>query len=172
MTQITKANFNAKLASFKKSGLSIRDGAQELIIFGLAQYGEHGDAGFLTRVIATANEIKTLPSRTLKDYIKAHANLAYGKGPDQVLRFAKVSKSAPIEVTMPTVTWYEWEGNSSNDAKADFNVTQQLKALMGRYKKAVDEGKEIKDEGIETVLSEFMNTFKLEVAEEEQQQAA
>lgn len=169
---ITTGNFNAKLASFKKSSLSIRDNAQELIVFGLNQYREHGDAGYLSRLIAAANEVKSLPSRTLKEYIKAHANLMYTKGPDKIERFAKVSKSAPIEVTMPEVTWYNWEGNNTNQATADFNITQQLKALMGRYKKAVEEGKQIKDEGIETVMSELVNVLKLEEVETPVQQAA
>lgn len=144
---ITVQTFSRTLAAFRTSGMNLREKAQELIAFGIAQANEHGDLGYLTRVMNVAREVKALPSTTLKDYIKIHVpGVSYIKLSDGTYGFKRTEgeQSFVGRCTMPTVAWYEWEGNAKNH-KADLDLRASIKALVTRIENALKDGKPIKD---------------------------
>ena len=142
-TQLTSANFKRKLASFLTAAKTQRDNAQEFIVFGLEQFRDHGNTGFLTMFLNGCVGIKSMPTRTLKDYIVEHAGVVYAKLKDDTYGFKKSGKGDP-QVTMPEVVWYEWEGGKHNKVKP-MDVVALAKSLITRIEKAQKEGK-IKDE--------------------------
>lgn len=151
---ITVSTFNNKLASMIANSVSLRQDAQSLIEFGLEQYKEHGDTGYLSRFVHAANSVRTLPARTLKDYIKAHANVQYVKNKaGDAMVFKKEVKGEAAEVLPLEQTWWDWKGNKNNDAIADFNLTSQIKSLVTRLTTAEDEGKSIKMEDLDSQLA-------------------
>jgi len=129
-TQITTKTFAGKLSAYAKSTITQRDNLQDLIKFGLDHYKIDGDATYLTRVIQQCIELKAVPAVTVKDYIKAHANVVYGELKDKTIGFKKVSKKAPIETKYCKVTWYEWSGGKHNTVKKDFDAVARAKALI------------------------------------------
>lgn len=145
LTMITVQTFNKALSAFRASGMNLREKAQELIAFGIAQANEHGDLGYLTRVMNVAREVKALPSTTIKDYIKLHVpGVGYVKLSDGTYGFKRDGQESFVgRCTMPTVPWYEWEGNNKNHT-ADVDLRASLKALVTRTKKALAEGKPVK----------------------------
>jgi len=143
MSEITTKNFKSKLASVIKSAKTQRDNVQSIISFGLSHFKQHEDACYLTQALNAAIGVKSLPTVTLKDYIKEHANLVWQKGKDDKLQFKKEGKD--VKVTMPTVAWYEWDGGKHNKVTTDMDVMAQTKALLKRIQAGLKDHK-VKDE--------------------------
>lgn len=121
MTKIQNAKeFSAKLRGFKTSASSIRENLQALLEYGFEQYRDHqGNATPLTEVMQVVSEVRTIPAKTIKAYIGAHANVAYVKNKNTgKMVFRK--NGAEVQVTIPEVPWYAHEINKGNDALPDF----------------------------------------------------
>lgn len=159
---ITTKNFNTKLSAVITSTKKMRENVQSLIGFGLEQYRDHGNASYLSSILNKCIGVKALPTVTLKDYIRDHANVNWTTLKDKTKGFKKNGKD--VEVTMPTVVWYEWEGGKHNDVKTDLDVmarikslhTQLSKALAGNEGKKIKEGQEDKAVELERALSAMM----------------
>lgn len=143
MQQTTTKNFKSQLNGIIKSAKTQRDNVQAIIVFGLNHYKDHGDASYLSQVLSAAIGVKSLPTVTLKEYIKAHANLLWKKGKDGKFQFKK--DGTDVKVTMPTVSWYEWDGGKHNKVTVDMDVMAQTKALLKRIQSGLKDHK-VKDE--------------------------
>jgi len=139
-TELTTKNFKSKLAGLIKSAKSQRDNINAFILFGLKHYEEHGDSTYLTQVLNACVNVKSLPTITIKDFIKEHANLLWTKNKAGAFCFKK--QGTEVKVTMPTVTWYNWKGGKHNATTPDMDVIGQAKSLLARIKKA---GTHVKD---------------------------
>jgi hypothetical protein len=133
---ITTKNFSTKLSAFLTSTKTQRDNLQALIVFGLTHYRDHGDATYLSRGIQGCIGVKSLPTNTIKNYIKAQANLRLEAGKDGAV-FKKEGKE--VEVTLLDVAWYEWEG-ADHQAKPDVDAMARVKTLVTTLAKAIKEG--------------------------------
>ena len=105
-TTITAGNFNSKLATWLKSTTSMRQGAQDIIAFGMSVYAEKGDSGYLTRLYQTACQVKGLNAKLMADYIRAYANVSLSKAADGQWVFKKSSKGLPEVKELDTVWWW------------------------------------------------------------------
>lgn len=145
MEKITSdKKFSEVLGGFLRSQKSQRDNLQSLIVYGLEKYQAVSDTSQLTAIVQGLNLVKTVPAKTIKEYIKIHANVKLVKDKAGNLVFKKEAKGAdvPAQVKMPEVTWYDWQGNNANQAKADIvDPVAVLKAAMIKIKEALDEGK-------------------------------
>lgn len=139
MTTITTKNFKRKLSAVITSTKAMRVNVQLLIDFGLEQYRDHGNASYLSAILNQCIGVKALPTITLKDYIKEHANLRWVKLKDGSHGFKKDGKE--VAVTMPTVVWYEWEGGGHNDVKADMKIATRIKSLLTQLRTNLGDGK-------------------------------
>ena len=121
-TAITAKNFDSKLGSFVRTAKNQRETIQHFIEFGLTMAKEHGDLGYLSRFMVASVGVKSIPTRTIKDYKKEHANVKWVKTKDGSHTFKKDGKK--LEVTEPETVWYEWK-----KAKHQAEVDQEKRAL-------------------------------------------
>lgn len=159
MSNVTEKTFSKVLSSFIKGQTTSRDTLQALLGFGFEQYANNRNAAYLSSILAKCKGVKSVPTITVLEYIKAHANVKYVKLSDNTMGF-KMDGDNPV-VTNPTVTWYDWEGGKHNNIKADMDVTAQVKALLTRITKAMKEG-HVKDkeqaEKVQTALAGLLTT--------------
>lgn len=133
-----RKTFNRKLGNVVKSAKAMRDNVQELIVAGLVHYEQHGDTGYLTDLARACKGVKSLPTQTITDYIKEHANVGWGKLKDKQLGFKKVGKE--VEVRMPEVTWYDWEGGKHNQITQDYDLLSSVRSAVTKAIKKAQEG--------------------------------
>lgn len=147
--------FKATLRGFLSSQKTQRDNLQDCLLYAFDQYGQHSNCVPLTDIITGLNAVKTVPSKTVKEYIKAHANVKLVTDPkDKSLKFKKDGKGDAI-VKDVLVTWYDWHGNNINQAKADItDPVALLRAAMVKIKEAIDAGKIV--EGREDIARDWL----------------
>jgi len=133
--------FSTKLRGIVTSALNQRDNIQSVIVSGFEEYSEHGNSGQLSRVLKACVGVKSLPTKVILDYIKAHANVSYIKVKDGTMQFKKASGETACTVIPFSETWYNWTGNGQHNPPADFDIHARIKALMTSTKKAMDDGK-------------------------------
>lgn len=139
---ITTGNFNAKLQNLVINAKSQRESVQELIVFGVMQYALHSDTGYLTRLMQACVGVKALPTQTIKDYIKEHANVKYVAIQDkETKRTKKVFKKdgERAETKDITVSWYEWHG-ARHQASLDLDETAQIRSFLTRLNAKIKDG--------------------------------
>lgn len=135
--------FTRKLQGVIKSAKTQRDNVQELIVAGLVHYSENkGNTAYLTQLARACIGVRSLPTQTITDYIKAHANVGWGKLSDGKSGFRKVGeKGCSAEITLPEVTWYDWEGGNHNRVTPDYDFKQGLANLISTARKRAEEHK-------------------------------
>lgn len=133
---ITTANFNNKLASWLKSTTSMRQGAQEIIAFGMSVYAERGDSGYLTRLYQAAVGIKGLNAKLMSDYIRAHANVCLSKASDGQWVFKKTAKG-PAEVKPLDTVWWEF-GKGKREPSNKFMAFNRIVAVANALENALE----------------------------------
>lgn len=145
---VTAKAFNDKLGAFVRSQTTQRDNLQVLIVAGLEQYQLSGNTIYLTKTLEKCIGVRSLPTASIKEYIKVHANVTWAKSKDGKTNvFKKIGgKGVEREVTLPTVAWYNHETKAKDEAKADVSGIAQLKATYTRLTKALADKKVKKDE--------------------------
>lgn len=138
VSDITAKNFKSKLAGFKTSILTQRDNLQEFLEFGLLHYKKHGNTLYLSQTLNVCVGVKALPTKAIKDYIKDHANVTWAKNKDGDMIFKKSGKQ--VEVTMPSVIWYNSKHVAKDQAKADMDVLARTKTLLTSLNNALKDG--------------------------------
>ena len=134
---ITTSNFSTKLASWIKSSTSMRQGAQDIIAFGMGVYADRGDSGYLTRLYQAACQIKGLNAKLMADYIRAYANVSLSKAADGQWVFKKTAKG-PAEVKPLDVVW--WEFGKAKRAPSDkFMTFNRIVAVANALEKAMED---------------------------------
>ena len=139
MSILTNKQFNTKLSSLIRSAKTQRDNVQQLVLSGLEQYQAHGNTGQLTKLIQACVGVRSLPTTVIKEFIKAHANVAFQKNKNGDYVFKKIGKD--VEVTTPECTWYDWEGNKEAKPAPDMNIIVQAKTLASKIEKAIKDHK-------------------------------
>ena len=132
--------FNAVLSQAKQAGKSMRDSYQACLEYGFEQAATSGRLTFLSSALNGASGTTGISANRMKGYIQAHANVKWSKTKgSNVLQFKANGK---LKITMPTESWYEFEGGDV--VKADMDSTARIKSLYTSLVKAIDSGK-VKD---------------------------
>ena len=147
--------FKNKLDGWYRSQKSQRDNLQELIVAALEHYRDHGDTGYLSLLVQRAVNVKSVPTRTVTEYIKVHANVRYVKLKDGNYGFQKATKDQPVEVEMPTVVWYEWEGGEHNKPKTDYDWEASIARVRQQMATKLETGNIKNPEKAAKVLGEL-----------------
>lgn len=137
MTTITTSNFSTKLASWIKSSTSMRQGAQDIIAFGMEVYAGKGDTGYLTRLYQAACQVKGLNAKLMADYIRAYANVQLAKVDDGQWVFKKNAKGA-AEVKPLDVVWWEY-GKNKREANNKVMVFNRIVSIANTLEAALDD---------------------------------
>lgn len=165
---MNKKQFNSKLNGVIKSALNQRDNIQLLIVAGIDQYAESGRTTYLSDMLTATVGVKSLPSVTIKDFIKEHTDLTYSKNKADEYQFLRADKSADKVALTPTINWYDWKkAKHNNVATVDYS-----KRLTNNVKKAIETGLDkqaivnaLIDGGLTTSdLLKLANTTHLSVA--------
>ena len=134
---ITSRNFNSKLESWINSTTSMRQGAQDILVFGFSVYAEHGDAGYLTRLYQAACQIRGLNAKQMADYIRAYANVSLSKAADGQWVFKKASKG-PAEVKALDTVWWEF-GKAKREPSNKIMAFNRIAAVANALEAALDD---------------------------------
>ena len=138
---MNQKQFKTQVNGLIRSAKTQRDKVQRLIDEGLNHYKENGDTFYLSYLLNAAVGVKSLPTQTIKEYIKESANqqLSWTKAKDGNMVFKKVKKGEEPTVNMPAEPWYEWK-KAGHNAKPDMDIIAQGKAFIKRIEKAIEEG--------------------------------
>lgn len=143
-----KSAFNQKIAVFHGHAKVTRELLQELLEDGL-RYAAHPNAGGdgnlrrLTLVLHACQQLKSIPTNTVKKYIQQWVDAKWVKLDDGTMGF-KYNNGAGS--TIPDVTWWDWEGNDTAKAKPDVDALTGLQNLKARIEKAQKDGKKVEHE--------------------------
>ncbi len=129
-------SFKTKLNSFITNATSQREELQELIHMALDHLKEKDDTGYLTMLLNRSVAVKSLPTVTIKDYIKANAPVKYAKDKAGNHVFSQDKKSEAVLTVRPTETWYDWKKAKHNNVKE----TDYSKRLTTDVKKLIKKG--------------------------------
>ena len=135
-------DFNQKLRNFISSTSTQRDNLQALIVSGLSQVeAEQGNTVQLGTLLNACVGVKSLPTKAIKDYIKAHVtNRKWSKNKDGNLVFSKEKKGVDCVVTAPTGAWYNNVSAKKAQATPDYDAVARAKALLTNLSKAIKDG--------------------------------
>jgi len=129
-------SFKTKLNSFITNATKQRDVLQELIHMALDHLEEKDSTIYLTMLLTRSVDVKSLPSVTIKDYIKEHAPVKYAKDSDGNHVFKQDKASEVVLTTRPTETWYDWKKAKHNNVKE----TDYGKRLTTDVKRLIEKG--------------------------------
>jgi len=149
-------SFKSKLNNFITNATSQREELQELIHMALDHLAEKNDPVYLTMLLTRSVAVKSLPTVTIKDYIKANAPVKYtkNKAGDFVFIQDKTSKSSLT--VRPTETWYDWKKAKHNNVKE-----VDHKKLAIKHLKAINDGKHSAKYLMETLVESGFTTSQL-----------
>lgn len=141
MATINAKSFKTVLKSWTTSQEKQRDVLQALLVFGFEQFKDHGNTGFLTEAINGVAKVKSIPTNNVKEYIKAHANVALHQAKDGPFAWVFKKSGKEVKVTMPTVSWYDHTANKNTKPTADVDGLALLRTALVKGLKAAKEGK-------------------------------
>lgn len=131
--------FKTKLAGVVRSENSLRENIQALTVSAVETFGEHGDTSRIEMLVNASVKMRSIRSNTLKDFIKAHANVRFVAAKDGEGFTVKKAGKGPIEVQPIDSDW--WEFDKQGVAKPDFDALVKAKHLLSSLDKAKDEGR-------------------------------
>lgn len=127
-----QAGFEKSLKSVVTRTNNIRTDIQALLVFAFAQFSQHGNAGFLERVLITIKPLKTVRTATMESFVFHYANVEWvGKGKDKRL---KKTKGEALRCDFNGELWYEHD-NEGVDAPA-LKVLARYNSLVQALDKA------------------------------------
>lgn len=133
---MNKKQFNSKLNGVITSALNQRDNIQLLIVAGIEQYAESGRTTYLSDMLSRTVAVKSLPTVTIKDFIKEHTDLKYSKNKAGEHQFLRADKNADKLAVTPSEAWYDWKkAKHNNVAEVDYK-----KRIKNDVKKAIESG--------------------------------
>lgn len=139
MSKLTDKQFKTKLTGLIKSAKNQRETIQVLILAGIEQHIEKNRTNFLSDLLASTVSVKSLPSVTIKDFIKEHTNLKYAKNKAGEYMFLK-DKTSTNENVMPTINWYEFNKPKAAKDKPKATKAQSIaKVLKGAELKDIEQ---------------------------------
>jgi hypothetical protein len=153
---MNKTDFKNKLKGVITSAKNQRDNIQELIVAGIEQYEDSGRTTFLSDLLAQTVAVKSLPTVTIKDFIKEHTDLAYRKNKAGEYMFVRADKEAEKVVKLVEVKWYDWKKAKHNNVKE-----VDHKKLAIKHLKAINDGKHSAKYLMETLVESGFTTSQL-----------
>lgn len=126
---MNKTDFKNKLKGVITSAKNQRDNIQELIVAGIEQYEDSGRTTFLSDLLSQTVAVKSLPTVTIKDFIKEHTDLAYRKNKAGEYMFVRADKEAEKVVKLVEVKWYDWKKAKHNNVKEVDHTKLAIKHL-------------------------------------------
>ena len=138
MTNLTDKQYATKLLGFIKSHTTQRDNCQELIVEGIRQYKESGRTTRLSLFLEKSVAVKSIPTVTIKDFIKEHTDLAYKANKAGDHQFVRADKNADKQADLPEINWYDWKKSKHNAVKEKDYVKSLTNDVKGALSKGVD----------------------------------
>lgn len=136
MKAFTAKNFSVNMAAIVRSAKTQRDNIQSAIAFSLHHYGEHADTMYLSKVLLSCVGVKSLATKTMQNFIQAHANVVWSKGKDGSPCFKKC-KDEQVKVEVITSLWYDFDDNGQD--APEYDVIGRIHGMIKAITKA-DEG--------------------------------
>lgn len=133
-TSITTKNFASKVSTWSKAAGSLRQSAQDILDFGFSQFVEHGDAGYLSRMVVAAMETKGVNAAQMRRYVSHHTNLVWNEE-GKLFRKAKKGEAAHVEPVRGS--WWEFEKAKGTTTKP-FDVNGRLTKLVDAMEEAIE----------------------------------
>lgn len=115
---IMKNVFKNKLSNFIRSAKNQRESLQWLIEAGIWQYADSGRTSYLSDLLNESVKVKSLPTVTIKDFIKEYTDLKIKTdNKTGLMTFVRANKDAQKKAVIPNFPWYEWKKAKHNDVK-------------------------------------------------------
>ena len=131
--------FKTKLASVVRSETTLRGNIQALTVSAVDTYAQHGDTSRIEMLVNASVTMRSVRSNTLKDFIKAHANVKFTPAENnEGFTVKKIGKGA-IETKPIESDWFDF--NKEGIAKPDFDAMTKAKVFLSSLDKAKDEGR-------------------------------
>lgn len=168
-TLMSTSDFRAKFSRVAGNDKLTRNGMQDLIEDALLQAspvseGGHGSCARLTIIVQGLTGIKSMPTRLIQRYIKAFADVKWCKLKDGKMGYKFNDKPS---VTMPTVTYWDWEGNENKTAKIDKDLVTMLKSIETQAATAKKKGGKVEHEELLPEISKLIAKAKANVHTED-----
>lgn len=141
-TLMSTPDFRIKFSRLATNEKVTRTAMQDLIEDALLQAsptseGGHGSCARLSIIVEGLTGIKSMPTRLIQNYIKAFADVKWCKLKDGRMGYKFNDKP---KVTMPTVTYWDWEGNPNKTAKVDKDILSMLENIKKQAELAKKKG--------------------------------
>lgn len=136
-TPMTDKQYNNTLNGFIKSHTSQRDNCQALIVEGIRQYKDSGRTTRLSLFLEKSVIVKSIPTVTIKDFIKEHTDLAYKPNKAGDYQFVRADKNADKKANIPDEMWYDWKKSKHNAVKEKDYVKAMTNDIKGALKHGV-----------------------------------
>lgn len=130
--------FKTKLNAVIKSESTLRDNVQALAVSAIETFGNHGDTSRIEMLVNASIKMKSIRSQTLKEFIKAHANVKFTPVKDGVGFVVKKIGKGAIEVKVVESNWYDFDKVGVAVEKEAMKV---LKGALATIKKAQSDNK-------------------------------
>ena len=133
---MTDKQYATKLLGFIKSHTTQRDNCQSLIVEGIRQYKDSGRTTRLSLFLEKSVIVKSIPTVTIKDFIKEHTDLAYKPNKAGDYQFIRADKNADKKANIPDEMWYDWKKSKHNAVKEK----DYIKSMVSNAKQALSHG--------------------------------
>ena len=129
--------FKTKLASVVKSETTLRGNIQALTVSAVDTYAQHGDTSRIEMLVNASVTMRSVRSNTLKDFIKAHANVRFTPAENnEGFTVKKIGKGA-IETKPIESDWFDFNNEGIAKEKVALAI---IKAAIGSIEKAQEKG--------------------------------
>jgi len=129
--------FKTKLASVVKSEATLRGNIQSLTISAVDTFAQHGDTSRIEMLVNASVAMRSVRSNTLKDFIKAHANVKFTPNQNQDGFIVKKIGKGPVEVKPIESDWFDFNNEGIAKEKVALAI---IKAALSSIDKAQEKG--------------------------------
>ena len=132
--------FNNLVNEITETSINLRELIEKGARVALKHFEAHNDTRYIATLVNACVDAKVARSSTLKEYIKAHANVTFKARQNGSGFEVKKKGKGNAQVTMPTETefWYDFDGQDV--AKPDTEFEKLLQAAISKAEKAQENG--------------------------------
>ena len=129
--------FKTKLASVVRSETTLRGNIQALTVSAVDTYAQHGDTSRIEMLVNASLTMRSVRSNTLKDFIKAHANVKFTPAKNnEGFTVKKIGKGA-IETKPIESDWFDFNNEGIAKEKVALAI---IKAAISSIDSAQEKG--------------------------------
>jgi len=154
-----------------ESSKNLRENIQAVIVFGLHHYTSknedgqtNGDSSTLTSLVKSIDTHKTISTKKVVDYIKAHSNLTFDRDKKVFKKASKKEQATSIKLSR---TW--WNYAMPEKEPKPLMIAARLKSLDTTITTALNDGVKLSTVDLSSMLAKLNRTIKMveqaEVAE-------